>query len=287
MREDLFTTIIRSTRGIGDGILMSPIVETIYSITGEKVNLYLHPDVIPVFINNPFVSILDKYNKFNFSSDYYDLTSAEIQYELTTQPNIVKNKTEIWCDKIGLDYSKPRSPKIYLSQSEVYDGKYFLREIKNNKKKIIALGYASLEPWRNYPFIVELGNLLNKDYSVIAIHHESVTANLKVEKYLIGESLRKVFSVINSCDMVVGPDTSHIHIAGALKIPIYGIFGPTNGEVRLSNYSRDCDKIFPKSFSLCKRQHCWYETCKDIWCLKTLSPREIKAQIDEYFSSSY
>jgi len=49
-------------------------------------------------------------------------------------------------------------------------------------------------------------------------------------------NLSKAISLISLSKLVIGPDSSSLHIAGGLDIPCYGIFGPFAGEIRLSTY---------------------------------------------------
>jgi ADP-heptose:LPS heptosyltransferase len=79
--------------------------------------------------------------------------------------------------------------------------------------------------------------------------------------------------------MLIGPDSSMVHIAGALgenhDVRVLGIFGPTDPGVRL-RYNK---AYWMEGFDRCKRQHCWYVPCRGKFCLKTLSPSKVLGRV--------
>jgi len=59
--------------------------------------------------------------------------------------------------------------------------------------------------------------------------YDSLRQRLKVPHHFIrGESIRTVASVIAALDLFVSNDTGPLHIAGALPVPVLGLFGPTD-----------------------------------------------------------
>lgn len=50
------------------------------------------------------------------------------------------------------------------------------------------------------------------------------------------KSLNDAISLINKSKMVIAPDSSFVHIAGGLNIPVVGIYAPFDAELRMSTY---------------------------------------------------
>ena len=47
-------------------------------------------------------------------------------------------------------------------------------------------------------------------------------------EWAMGDSVRRLMSVIGASDLVVAPDTGPVHIARAMNVPVIGIYGHTN-----------------------------------------------------------
>ena len=51
-----------------------------------------------------------------------------------------------------------------------------------------------------------------------------------------GLGLRQAAALASGCRALVAPDSSFVHLAAALGLPAVGLFGPTDGAVRTSDY---------------------------------------------------
>lgn len=52
--------------------------------------------------------------------------------------------------------------------------------------------------------------------------------------WTIGQtSVRQAASLITQCDLVVGADSGLLHVAGALRVPILGLYGPFHSDLRI------------------------------------------------------
>jgi ADP-heptose:LPS heptosyltransferase len=65
-------------------------------------------------------------------------------------------------------------------------------------------------------------------------------------------TLNGLISAINNCDFLIGPDSSGLHIAGALGKPMVGVFGPILSDLRLRYFKNtigiDCSTVCSPCF---------------------------------------
>ena len=132
------------------------------------------------------------------------------------------------------------SPHCQVKENKNIDA--FYKDIKLNKQKVIIFGDTTLKNigWdrKKWPYYVELASLINKklsDYRIVLIgdKEDAAIANEKewptnVNKDFIGKiDIQELAYLIKGCDIYIGNDTGPTHIAAALGIATYAIFGPT------------------------------------------------------------
>jgi hypothetical protein len=257
--------------------LVSQVMETAEGF--PDVTIYIARNLHPVFENHPLMFTLRvppipdgemmRYDHIFDCSDYC------ARYESAVQPNIDKNRPQIWVEGNGYTWHK-RAPRIYLTAEERAFAKDYLKDFP---RPIVGVGYKSVERWRDYPYMNLLIQALSKEYPTILVFHDkAIHVKFSENVHLIvGARLRKLFALVGECAVVVAPDTAHVHIAGALGVPVFGLFGPTDGNIRLMDYGVPFG--LPRKFTVCGRQPCWYSPCKGRWCLSTLSPSKVVAGV--------
>jgi ADP-heptose:LPS heptosyltransferase len=284
--------IHRSTRGIGDMIMMEPLFAMLCDKHGVKgIELYLAGEVREVHRHHPLVSLIShcrSRSRFD-RADYceldhvYDLSDACFKHELLHQPNIAKGRTQIWAEACGLTYEGTPAPKLWLPGE---DGVSALKA-KFTGPRTIAVGYESRDQWRSYPHMNDLILELAKFARVHVFHGypmpslvERLQGAHDVEVF-DSCNLRELFWRIKGCDLVVSPDTAFVHIAGALNVPAYGIFGPTDVNIRMRDYRTQWRA--PKPYRPCRRSPCWYEACRGQYCLSTLHPKDLAHDVRDFW----
>lgn len=148
--------------------------------------------------------------------------------EVADLPNSTKSHAvEILCNfskKIGID-TEPKRPL----QFNQYDWNYSFE-----KKNYVALFPNSRGPEKEWPHFFELTNLLisNKINVVLVGQNPSKEFLTLKNKYLFNifceTSISELPAIINEALCVVANDSGPIHLAAALKIPLVGLYGPTN-----------------------------------------------------------
>ena len=94
----------------------------------------------------------------------------------------------------------------------------------------------SAEKWRDYPHIKRVARgLLKKGFHVYSFD-KSKPLNVRGITNIIGKGLREVMIHIKKMNLMIGPDSGLLHIAGALGVPILGIIAPTDPLIRYQDY---------------------------------------------------
>ena len=283
---------VRRTRGLGDAVMMTAAVERVTEhfrrLTRDvESHVLIQRAYLPVWQTNPIVKFARAFRDNDGKSGYdrvFDLSTVCAEYEAMCERfnrPVDKNRPQIWTEACGVEW-KRTAPRIHLALEETVAA--WTWEMGHHlDRPIIGVGYASIESWRDYPHIDLLIELLAKRYGTVLVFHDKEIPTGFPSNVVgcIGLPLREMFQRVASCDAFVGPDTAHVHVSGALGIPTFGLFGPTDGRIRLSDY----DALFglPEAFRRCGRQPCWYQPCEGRWCLSTLKPKKIVESLEEWF----
>ena len=163
------------------------------------------------------------------------------------------NIYDLFLKAFGLDYnnisSSDKKPKVFLD-NEVEDDIAITFEglgLKDNSKgKVIGVQLETSTIIRNYPifYFKQIISKLNIQGIRTVIIGEPILTNT-IEQYGLCDNkmsfdfaqhcltLNHLISIINNCDAIIGPDTSGLHIAGALNKPMVGLFGPIPSDLRI------------------------------------------------------
>jgi heptosyltransferase-1 len=89
-------------------------------------------------------------------------------------------------------------------------------------------------------------------------------------------SLKEVMALIKRAAVLVSGDTFALQAAGALGIPVVGLFGPTTPS--RNGPFRDHDRVI---FHELECSHCYKRTCSHFECLDPITPEEVAAACTE------
>lgn len=93
--------------------------------------------------------------------------------------------------------------------------------------------------------------------------------------------LKELIEVIRGAKFVISNDSGPMHIAAALGIPVFAIFGPTD-PLRTGPYGEG--HIIIKEDIPCSP--CFKKTCNDLKCMDRLSVQKVYGIIKNYFDSN-
>lgn len=223
---------------------------------------------------------LDKWNSFDYHLVFEGLLEeSELAYQY--------NAYDLFMLKMGLDVfevdPQNKIPTITIHPSEKDEIKSKLPMLTNSSKKV-GIQIESSAPIRNYSiynFYKIAKSLIEKGYDVYffgsAIQNNLVFSLVKElgnkSFNAVSSNLRNSLILASFMDFFIAPDSMFIHVAGALKIPLIGLYGPFPSESRM--------KYFKNSIGLGVEEGCapcfqhTNETCfkgNPSPCMMALSP---------------
>lgn len=202
----------------------------------------------------------------------WDITTPCIEYERALQPNVDRNRPEIWAAKLGL--KGKTHPRVYLSAKEQAWAQQWVERKGLAGRFVLGIvpeSYAWVRSWdhwikvlyqlskeapRRWPFGQEIAPVIImagvKSWDAI----EFATVGVPV----IGYTIRQILSVLSVCDLVAGVDTGPMHSAVGLGIPTLWLFTHIDGRIRTRGYKKAM-VLQQADLPCCP---CWYDAqCHD------------------------
>lgn len=272
--------------GIGDVLMTTPVVHDIRNFF-ETVQLhyatntrYLDGALVKVLQYNPDIDEILERELLDESK--YDLVMNLhcpcIYYEKRENPPI--NRIDLFARHLGVRLSDP-TPRYFIQKSEIETGRDFIAPFIG-KKVVLAQPYASTErrslDLRKFKDILkELavrhntmnlvlthGSDFNKDIMWNEIPHTAELKNLDI---------RQIAGIMAHSNLVLCPDSSILHLAGALGVPTVALFGPTHPMARINHYPNAVAIWKGDSMMPCP---CWYQQCPiGETCWKSMTVDEV------------
>jgi len=202
---------------------------------------------------------LNSFSKSSFDA-FVNLTSPCIKHEISRQPNVDKNRTEIFCGECETSYSryfKPCQPvnKVYLSWA-----KEFMRKFSRPIIGFVPESCAPIRSWGHFEIVSEMCSEQLRSTNLIFNSLGSYAWRRYEDKKIFGYTMGQVVALLSMCDIVVGVDTGPMHSAASLGVPTIWLFTHIDGAVRTKDY-KNAVVIQDKE---CDRSPCWYmKPCDD------------------------
>jgi len=254
----------RYTIGLGDAIMCRPaIVENLalypkhnhiakFNISSINILKDLPLKLEPVYTN-----VLEKPdNVIDLSSPCLDKEKLEIQ----EYGKVLTSRQDIYCETVGVENKNKYNVSFTKEEAAFAEG--FLSGMRN------PIGiHLKANCWsRSYPFSKNFIQYLYTKYKDIVVFGDDVGVGRRFEN----TDCRLFWAVVSKLKLLIGVDSFGIHAAGSTGVPIYGVFGPTDPEIRLKYYDNAVSNKVK-----CKKHPCWYSVCKlkdkdCVGCLGTL-----------------
>jgi len=276
-KMNVLIDVSRSDRW-GDNLMLT-IVPKAYKESYEEnigIDVLINPAFAQVWENNPHVRTILTEKPTTIYDLVVDLNGLEMKY----QPKGTKKCSDTILQKSGL-HTVNKTPVYKVADQ---DKEWAQSLVAGLSKPIIGVGRESFAKVRTYPHMNRLIELLKEfDGTVIILDEKDADGKYKY-------NFREMGALINECTWVVANDSGILHLAGALKKRVIGIFGHTDGKVVCENY----EKAIPINATKCAlgKHPCWWEVpCIDgadyQWkeplgppaCLQELEPEEVISQM--------
>lgn len=215
--------IYREFGGLGDILMIRMIFEDVKIKCPNCWLVFACPNsYFYALQDHPFLDELIDIEKINFNEyiSIFNISTACTDYELSI-PKPKKHRADIWSESMGLPLTR-HNMHLMVSDEEIEFGLSC-----KNKKPLVYLAPISNDKNRSLS-LEQINDLLGhmKKYDVKIVHNRKID-NLNIESNLTFNQMK---GLMHASDFVISVDTSHFHLAQALKKPTLGIFSWTSGE---------------------------------------------------------
>lgn len=289
MSRKPYILAVRQLGGIGDVLMLSCVFRglrekfpkhTIKCVTAE---VYLAGALMDLTTHNPLIDEIiaiepwdmapkrtrEVWNRFyagaghledellwTMADQAFDLNTPCVEYEWEAMKNggIEKPRYRIWCEAADVQPST-YAPIYRIHPKERSAAELYAREHWPEDKPIIGLALTSCDKRR----AMSLGKLQDicSGLAQQGMHVVTIdpTARLDGVDSIIGKRVSELMALIERMCVVISPDSGVLHMAGALGVPVVGIFGPTDQRMRMGNYLGSATD----SRCLVDCAPCWYD----------------------------
>ena len=309
-------TVCRQLGGIGDLLMATPVLRGLkekypdchITVATDK---YYSGGALPMLLRgNPFVDLVVQVDPHEFvcsptrhvRHEFRNTPNHRIPHcmietdcvmdlnvvcsitESAQQPRVTEHRTDIWCRTAGVNPSSKR-PILHLEPEELAEGASWCNQRLGDGVRI-GVALSTMDPARDWLYAAEFAQRLQLlGYKVCSIDLKK-KAHTKIPA-MLGMHIRQVAAAVAHLDAVVSPDTGILHVAGALGVPVLGLFGPTDGALRMREYPGSYTN--PSALVTCSP--CWYlhgcrkeapkEPEKWFGCMKRITPEFVLHELEE------
>lgn len=146
-------------------------------------------------------------------------------------------------DYIGIPITS-REQNIYLEKIHTDYADKFIKENNIDNKKIIGIPISGGWETKKYKVndYISLLEMINKEYDINFLlmwgtqsekaECEKINSKIKNSFIIPPSGLKYLAAFLKRCDIVISNDSGPMHIASAVKVPVLGIFGPTDPKIQ-------------------------------------------------------
>lgn len=283
--------IYRRLGGIGDVIMSTPLLKHIKKLI-PNCHLIYATDLVyargalgDVIRNNPHVDELCDYKTVTARDFdlFADITATGLSRE--KKGTIPPNRIDMFGEQLGVDVSSDPVPTLVVTDDErEWAGKLIKEKcLPHNREDVTVIGLQvrSNDNKRSWPLghnkrLVELLTK-NPKVRVALFHWQKKTQFEAPQAFICNYNQRYTTAIADQCDAIVCPDSSMLHVAGALQKKTVSLFGSVPPESRINHYI-NCTAL--TAGLPC--EGCWYSpSCKgDITCMKEITPEMVQDAVE-------
>ncbi len=298
--------IQRRLGGIGDVLMTTPLLKAIKELI-PHCNLVYATDLIysqgalgdiikHVHYVDELISFADSLKE---TYDYsIDITTTGLDRE--RPGTIPPNRIDMFAEAAGVNIINDPLPIYEITPKERKKAKEeikekFLNQKPKGKQVLIAIQARSNDARRTWSldYVEQLCDLLTKDPNITILlfdwGHSVGKWKQKTRIFpILDLELPKVAGLVEQCDLVVCPDSSMLHLAGALQKKIVTIFGPIPPESRINHYANASAVSLKLACSPCfYNPRCKNSIGDKLQCLNGITPEMVVSAVQKKITEPF
>jgi ADP-heptose:LPS heptosyltransferase len=211
-------------------------------------------------------------------------------------PHTVERYLKVF-EKAGFPATTRRGPWINVdSDAKIYANEFF-RSLGLSKKETLWIGFApfaghQLKVWPLYKSI-QLVKLIREEFNAILFLFGSKEEMSKLKEiagdldrcYIVsGDKLgiKGELGIMDKLDMMIGMDSSNVHLMALLKKPVIGIYGTTHPYSGFGPYGQEDTGVLQIENLPCRPCSIYGNTTcyrKDFACMEMIDPQDVIKRI--------
>jgi ADP-heptose:LPS heptosyltransferase len=280
--------VTRGVGGIGDLLMMTPGIRALRAMNPQSEIVFAVPGYLVALLNgNPHCKVVDIATEGLDVRDFdawYNLSDCPAsRHESRTAPKVTLSRIELFAEGMGVEPSdlecSGRQPVYVVSDDERKFARNFLSD--KGSGPFVAVQLQAADRYRDYPHLETVVKSLSEHCDVLVFGDRPFSGfDYDRVTRVHGLDLRLAFAIVSQCDVVVAPDSSFIHLAGALNLACVALFGPIDGRMRTQDYPR-CVTLDAADIHPC--MPCWRDELtkcrvtdgRRSQCMADIDPRKV------------
>jgi ADP-heptose:LPS heptosyltransferase/GT2 family glycosyltransferase len=235
----------------GDHVMLTVIPKAYRWTYGDRVTVdVLGPSTMAdVWLHNPYIGyytqrVLTPYDVT------VDVNNLEMKWKKRPEDAIgYRNRTAAYLANLGL-YLFDNTPVYTVTEEEREWARAWFHHIEP-ATKIVGVQVRSAGNVKVYPYMKDVIDALSSlGKAVICLDARTI------EDGSFLYSFRKMAALIERCDVVVALDSAVLHLAGALRKRVVGVFGNVDGKIMAEDYEK---ATVVQGKCTYERSRCWWE----------------------------
>lgn len=253
--------------GLGDVMLITPIVRALKSQGASVVDVATRKDYQPLFDGNPYVSktIPLQEGKPIPSQEYEAVIDLRLSVEQAENAGLHKNRVTAFGEAAGISLTAPEDVHLdyYVRPEETEWAKSVVSPMRDGQMLAVFVWCSSTQ---NRNWSVErrqqmIMRLAAEGCKVVVLHYEQFDLGpaLGLPDVISGGakfSIRQCAALISIADFVVSPDTGLFHIAQAMDKPTVSYFGAFSLKERKSSEAAIDISVSGCHMKPCRQYYC-------------------------------
>ena len=286
--------ISRQTGGIGDILCLTPTIRAIKEKYHSSVIVcttlgYSNSALFDILNHNPWIDKVISVNElsdYKFKKFYNFGTGKELEIEAKTGAN----RIDIFAELANIKLVDKQTIYVITNKEKTWAKAWIKEKISSEKRRLIGIQVrttSNKRDWGEEKALLLAFQIVNtwKDTSVLLFYEGLISERPKDYPNIhciVGFPLYTVASLMNECECFVAPDSGLLHLAGALKTKIVGIFGSIDPKSRISYYqnAKSVSLYYPCS-------PCWENVCNgNHECMERIPVLSVIQKVGEHLGKT-